>query len=316
MSETRPNDRNAAARQFALTLDKDEDLFQLGLHIYRPFFPYPADSPRVFIKVRRPQAEGDMQKIAHEWMRQERERDPTCNIHVPEVFAMFTREGLTFLIMELLDRAKTLMNQLQTLDDANWEHNERVYFGMVADGIHRLSRMPVPEGATPGPFTQSERRINHIVFKDHEAPIIFPTVQDLEDHLNRIVRGMPKYRKKPHRAPRITLETDLTFCYTDFNHDNFMFETEADGRPRLYIIDFEHASFLPISFLAHPVYMPGNLNRWEHVTNWVAERFGDSLPRTNVELMDEVRARCVMSTWSIGLSDEQWQAHLASQAEM
>ncbi|KAK4200111.1 hypothetical protein QBC40DRAFT_201183 [Triangularia verruculosa] len=319
MSPTPTNDQNAAVRQFAQTLEEDEELFKLGQYSFRPFFTYPPNSPRVFVKVggvEFKQGEGDMQRIAYEWMRRERERDPTCNIYVPEVFKIFTKGGgLTFIIMELLDKAKPVEHQLRTLDGATCDRNEPIYYRMIADGIHRLSRIPVPQGATPGPFTLGERRIKHILFKDHEAPIVYPTVQDLEDHLNRIVLRMPKYRRTPDQAPRITFERDLTFCYTDFNDENFMIETEADGRPRLYIIDFEHASFLPISFLAHAVYMPQSLNRWEHVTKWVAERFGHSLPQTNVRLMDEVRALWVMSVSKIGLTEAQRQRSTIQDAQ-
>ncbi len=48
----------------------------------------------------------------------------------------------------------------------------------------------------------------------------------------------------------VTLERDLLLTYSDFNGENFMFNTDKDGRLCFYLIDFEHASFLSVSFLA------------------------------------------------------------------
>ncbi|KAK4242988.1 hypothetical protein C7999DRAFT_36687, partial [Corynascus novoguineensis] len=111
--------------------------------------------------------------------------------------------------------------------------------------------MPVLSGATPGLYTRTRanRLIQHMLFKDQEAPVVYGTIQDLEDHLNKVVTLA--YKHQPGLPPRVTLEKELVFCYTDFNGGNFMFATRPDGRPRLYIIDFEHASFLPLSFLSY-----------------------------------------------------------------
>jgi hypothetical protein len=43
----------------------------------------------------------------------------------------------------------------------------------------------------------------------------------------------------------------ITFCYSGFTDRNFEFENHGDDRPRLYMVDVEHASFLPIRFLAY-----------------------------------------------------------------
>lgn len=81
----------------------------------------------------------------------------------------------------------------------------------------------------------------------------------------------------------VNLEKNLVFCYTDFNDENFMFTTDADGRLRLYIIDFEHASFLPESFLAFVAFNP----RWM-TCGPIADRIGHTLPRNNLEVMGRI----------------------------
>ncbi len=75
-----------------------------------------------------------------------------------------------------------------------------------------------------------------------------------------------------------------------------MFATDPDGRPRLYIVDFEHASFLPLSFLAYAV----SSARWSLCT-FVGDRFGASLPWDNIAAMDKIFGMFQISTWYLGL---------------
>jgi hypothetical protein len=60
-----------------------------------------------------------------------------------------------------------------------------------------------------------------------------------------------------------------------------MFNTDHNGHLRLYIIDFEHASFLPISFLSYV--MLRHKKWWSRQP--IAERIGATLPKANVEAM-------------------------------
>jgi hypothetical protein len=60
-----------------------------------------------------------------------------------------------------------------------------------------------------------------------------------------------------------------------------MFNTDSDGRLRLYLIDFEHASFLPPTFLAWAIL---RFNRW-WTTDDIAERIGSTLPQANLDAL-------------------------------
>ncbi|KAH6851199.1 hypothetical protein B0I37DRAFT_130596 [Chaetomium sp. MPI-CAGE-AT-0009] len=288
-------DPNAAARQFALTMSEDE-LYQRTRGLYAPFLAYPPDHPMVFVKSGGPakEAEGDMQRLAFNWLRQERQRDPSYNIHVPEVFKVFTKDGVTFIIMQLLLAAQ-VGDFAKTFDPLTWERNQALYYGMIADGVRLLSRMPVPPDATPGPYTSAKRLINHMLFKDQEAPVVYDTIQDLEDHLNRVARLA---YHGPNR-PKLTLEKELVYCYTDFNGENFMFTANPDGRPCLYIVDFEHASFLPLSFLAYAVLTN---KRWS-TSNWIEEKLGPSLPQDNIKVMKGISYIFQISWTGVGLRD-------------
>ncbi|KAK4161352.1 hypothetical protein QBC43DRAFT_243759 [Cladorrhinum sp. PSN259] len=291
-----PPDPNAAARQFAQTISED-DLLDRARGNYTNFFLYPPEQPVVFVKFGygdQKQAEGDMQILAFNWMRQERQRDPRCNIHVPEVFKIFSRDSMTVIIMQLLVGPVGIVAFFRKLDTATWKRYEPVLYAMVGQGVRMLSRMPVPDGATPGPFTRAKRIIKHLIFKDQEAPVVYPTISDLEDHLNRVADLA--CRGKPHA--RIVLEDQLIYSYTDFNDDNFMFAIEPDGTLRLYIVDFEHVSFLPPSFLAYAVHDPGD--RW-FLCPPIAETFGNTLPQRNISMLNEIRGLFQISTRRLGL---------------
>ncbi|KAL2158370.1 hypothetical protein VTH06DRAFT_4418 [Thermothelomyces fergusii] len=311
-------DENAAARQFALSIP-EEDLFQLAQTRFAPYIFYPPERPMVFVKSGGPQrqGEGDMQILAFNWLRQVRQENPDCNIHVPEVFKIFSRGRLTFIIMQLVEAAPVL-RFAKTLHPLTWNHDKSRYCKMIAEGVYLLSLMPVPADATPGPYTCGERRIGHLLFSDFRAPIVYPTIQQLEDHLNRVhvaaatdiwvVSILAKralqvaergYRRNPH-PPRITLEKKLIYCYTDFNDENFMFAIDPDGRIRLYIIDFEHASFLPPSLLTFAIFEPGH--RW-FLCPWIAEKFGSSLPKIDMEVMNRIFYMFQISGGTVGLRE-------------
>ncbi|KAK4098687.1 hypothetical protein N658DRAFT_431457 [Parathielavia hyrcaniae] len=296
---SQPSDPNAAARQYAQTISED-DLYQLARTLYAPYIPYPPNCPVVFVKFGGPekQAEGDMQKLAFEWLRRERERDPNCNIHVPEVFKIFTRGNWTFIIMQLV-AALPVQQFAQKFDPRSWDHKKPYYYDMIATGVHLLSRMPVPADATPGPFTRrpEDRRIQHMLFKDQTAPVVYPTIQELQDHLNRVAERGYRIVRPPPKVTTVALEEQLIFCYTDFNDENFMFTTDPDGRPRLYVVDFEHTSFLPPSFLAFVALERSG--RW-FLGDWIANKFGNSLPRNNLEVMKRIFYMFQISSINIG----------------
>ncbi|KAK4241261.1 hypothetical protein C8A03DRAFT_30606 [Achaetomium macrosporum] len=113
---------------------------------------------------------------------------------------------------------------------------------LIAEGIQLLRRMPVPDDATPGPYIEDPklRRIRHSLFKDHEA------------HVNRVVELV--HQRKGPPFPTINLEKELVFCFCDFNDENSLFNTNAAGHLRLYIVGFEEASFLPVTFLAYVLF--------------------------------------------------------------
>ena len=207
---TTAQDENAEARKFAQELS-EVDLFQYEPQNSMPFrgphFAYPPERPLVWIKFghARLQPEADMQRLAWHWARSERQAgrcSPT--IHIPEVFRVFTMSNLdarlhvankpkprremewTFIIMQLLD-AKTLSEVQATTTDSS-AHPMAHCYDLIAEGIQLLRRMPVPDDATPGPYTSDPRLriISHPLFGEDRAAAVYQTVDELETHINRV----------------------------------------------------------------------------------------------------------------------------------
>jgi hypothetical protein len=109
------------------------------------------------------------------------------------------------------------------------------------------------------------------------------------------------YRKAGPRYPTVSFERELTFCYCDFNDENFMFNTDAAGRLRLYIVDFEHASFLPVTFLSYALFVEAHGTQHWITAEPLVQRIGHTLPRSNLDVLAKVGYTFVVSASVIAL---------------
>jgi hypothetical protein len=277
----------------------EEAIFERSQQHYVPF-SWPPELPLVWVKWGGPErlAEADMQRLAWSWVGQERQAQRcSSGIHVPEVYKTFTRNGRSFIIMQLLDAS--LLSRSVFAYPAGFLYDVEQCFDLIAEAVQLLRRMPVPSDATPGPYTEQQRLIRHPLFNNQKASVVYQNVDELERHINEartfprmsllsstnMARQVIARRYLPgteHEAPKVKLEEDLVFTYSDFNDENFMFTKDPiNCSLRLYIIDFEHASFLPLSFLAYAVLEYG---RWWTATD-VAKRIRHTLPTANLEAM-------------------------------
>jgi hypothetical protein len=183
------------ARQYALSLSEDEvaqycksredSYCRDPSDSFVPSFAYPPDNPLIFVKWggAATQAEGDMQKLAFDWLAQERERTK-CNIYIPEVYKIFEHDRRAFLLMQFVKA--TPIRWLLRDSIPYWLEHESECHDVMAEGIQLLSRMPVPSDVRVGRHTSVRTRIRHPIFKDHIAPLIYRDVQEMEDHFNRV----------------------------------------------------------------------------------------------------------------------------------
>lgn len=187
------SDENAVARRFVQELTED-DLYvfweKAVLSLSVPYFAYPPENPLVWVKFGGSDVprivEAEMQKLAWTWIRNER-RAGRCSpgIHVPEVYKVFTRDGWTFIIMQLL-KATPFDTIVRRPAEARYPQ-DRCY-DLISEGIQLMRRVPVPHDATPGPYTRDHalRKIRHPLFKEHRAAIVYRSIDELQDHLNKV----------------------------------------------------------------------------------------------------------------------------------
>ncbi|KAH6675918.1 hypothetical protein B0J14DRAFT_538581 [Halenospora varia] len=157
---------------------------------------------------------------------------------------------------------------LKELLEEGMSHDQlQYYYNQIAKAIKLFISMKVPDGATPGPVGGGT--IKHPLFKDIRASIEYASFDDLQQHVNNV--GLQQY------SIRITLTVDLLgehicFCFSDLYEGNFIF-TDKD----LYILDFEHAGFLPVNFMTYAFDQP------RPVCKAIKEKF--ELPDKNLSAM-------------------------------
>ncbi|KAM5347067.1 hypothetical protein ACJ41O_010072 [Fusarium nematophilum] len=245
-------------------------------------FGYPIDNPIVYIKHGRHydrgvDAEARNQRWAYEAL-QKMSQSEREGIHIPEIYRVVSLKTWTIIIMEFVP-GKTLGD----LEDDNRGYRDRLggHYDKIEKALKLFLRLPVPEDASPGPYGGG--LIRHPLFKDYQSTIEYPTVELLEMHLNKLATWFGA------DAPKLVLERKLHFIFSDLYSGNFMFTDRGD----LYVIDFERANFLPLSFMTYAMI------QWRGVCWLLKERF--SLPEENLEVMRTVCTLLVMSTPKLGL---------------
>jgi len=143
-----------------------------------------------------------MQRLAWQWVRDERQaKRCSPGIHIPEVFRTVTLESQTFIIMELIHG--TVLAKSVFARPMGSLHPVPQCYDLIAEVIQLLRRMPVPSDATPGPYTPDHRLriIKHPLFKEQEATAVYQNIDQLEDHINRVLQSFSSKPMKLSFAP-------------------------------------------------------------------------------------------------------------------
>jgi hypothetical protein len=97
---------------------------------------------------------------------------------IPRIYRAFQDGCWTFILMEYIE-GKTVGELLQEPSaDHDWIYNQ------VADAVRQMLGFPVPEGVSLGPIGGGCAQ--HCFFKDHVAPMEYPSVPVLEKHINKV----------------------------------------------------------------------------------------------------------------------------------
>lgn len=114
--------------------------------------------------------------------------DKTRGIRIPEIYRTLESDGRVFIIMEYIP-GSTLG---QLLDQEGGESKQGALTNDIARAMKLLMSIPVPAGQTPGPVGGGY--IRHSLFKDDTSACVYPSVDELEKHLNVV-------RNYTHRPP-------------------------------------------------------------------------------------------------------------------
>ncbi|OAA61779.1 Acyl-CoA N-acyltransferase [Niveomyces insectorum RCEF 264] len=250
-------------------------------------FRYPLDRPLFYVKRRHPAGlypEARTQEFARTALDQMAPAERS-GIYVPRVLRVMEREdGNGFIVMEYI-HGRTLKELFQDNPQMT-EREARTCFDKISRALRLFLAAPVPAGARPGPCGGGI--IGHPLFNDFVAPIEYTSVDMLEQHLNRVATF------RVRTAPTLTLERDLHLVYADLHTANFVFTRSGD----LYVIDFDMAAFLPLSFMTFALRFPTMMSG--AVAAAIAKDF-DDLAQQNFEIMLRVADTFGRGSNNIGL---------------
>ncbi|KAI0382542.1 kinase-like domain-containing protein [Hypomontagnella monticulosa] len=257
-------------------------------------FAYPPSEPIVWIKMKGSLGEARMQTLAYDYLSG---MDPSMrrNVRVPEVYRTIEWDGKIYIVMEYVN-GKSLMEDV-VIDDTVYDS----LMDQLAYAIQLLLSFPVSADTPPGPAGGGQ--IRHTIFKDQEASIDYNSVEEIERHFNNIIES-----KGDQRTIRFSGER-MCFCFSDIHEANVIFTNMDNGY--VYIIDFEHAAFLPISFMAYVLNWADSwilLNLRRRITLQPGEMEGNA----NLVPLSRVKYIYTFCNLAIGLSfDEELGWHIS-----
>ncbi|RFU32172.1 hypothetical protein B7463_g4188, partial [Scytalidium lignicola] len=250
-------------------------------------FAYPFDNPVFYIKFGNRSSESmTAEALTHQFVFEAFEQMPPENrkgIRVPQIFRILNTHQGTYIIMEYI-QGMTLGQLYKSTE--SFEVVSKPYYEQIARGVKLLLSISVPADAEPGPYGGGI--IKHPFFKDFEAPTRYDSIDTLEKHINKLATWFQKSN------PTVTLERQLHLVYSDLFEGNFIFTNTGD----LYIIDFDLASFLPLSFQDFALRFPSVMSCT--VASRIQGEFKD-LPQENFIVMKRVSGLMCQSSRKLGL---------------
>ncbi|KAI8274787.1 hypothetical protein K4K60_009233 [Colletotrichum sp. SAR11_57] len=166
---------------------------------------------------------------------------------------------------------------------------EAPFKNRVADAISFLLSFPPPSDVSPGPVGGGLIKNWAFGKDDSDAPREFANLEELNEFVNKkIVEG------RSDMIQANLVPEGLKLCYCDLNLHNFIMEDRENPDSRIIIIDFEHANFLPHSFLTWEMWKKREFDMEERVRL----QSNLTLSRDNVYAIHEL-CRVVTRQWDV-----------------
>ncbi|EQB54460.1 hypothetical protein CGLO_05702 [Colletotrichum gloeosporioides Cg-14] len=166
---------------------------------------------------------------------------------------------------------------------------EAPFKNRVADAISFLLSLPPPSGVTPGPVGGGLIKNWAFGKDDSDAPREFANLEELNEFVNKKIVEERSDMFQANLVPE-----GLKLCYCDLNLHNFIMEDRENPDSRIIIIDFEHANFLPHSFLTWEMWNKREFDMEERVRL----QSNLTLSRDNVYAIHEL-CRVVTRQWNV-----------------
>ncbi|KAG8165472.1 hypothetical protein KVR01_004024 [Diaporthe batatas] len=224
----------------------------------------PPGEDRIWIKfnldVPRMRLQAKTQAWAHECIA--KDENANARFHVPAVYDFFDtrinklKYGL--IVMEFakgisVDDIESTILKSSDMSQEEKQNKICLYKDRIIEAVCLLYSLTPPEDAAPGPYGGGIA--TNLVWgrEEPESPRKYGSVEDLQDWINseNERHNTNDIQTDPGYPPIDLVSEDLRLCYGDMNLENFIMEGGEDLSSRLIIIDFEHANFLPTSFLIY-----------------------------------------------------------------
>ncbi|KAF4833974.1 hypothetical protein CGCTS75_v003663 [Colletotrichum tropicale] len=165
---------------------------------------------------------------------------------------------------------------------------EAPFKNRVADAISFLLSFPPPSDVSPGPVGGGLIKNWAFGKDDSDAPREFANLEELNEFVNKKI-----VEERPDMIQANLVPEGLKLCYCDLNLHNFIMEDRENPDSRIIIIDFEHANFLPHSFLTWEMWNKREFDMEERVRL----QSNLKLSRDNVYAIHEL-CRVVTRQWN------------------
>ncbi|KAF2816375.1 uncharacterized protein BDZ99DRAFT_566213 [Mytilinidion resinicola] len=211
-----------------------EDVMGFSKHV-----AYPPHAPQLWIKYGCSVVQNEVpaQMMAYYGLQQLQ-----SYVRIPKVYYTCRYMNVSYIVIEYIP-GKTMGQLLKERPTQKQD-----ICNLVAFGLQELLRIPVPPAARPAAINGG--RIWHCLFDDHQAPMEYRNVSELETHLNEWIR----ITKQPTPAKNLASEP-MVFCYGDVWPENFILDLD---QRLVTIIDFAVSSILPSSFAKYALRSGGN----------------------------------------------------------
>ena len=104
--------------------------------------------------------------------------DPVSIVHVPEVYLIFSRAPLRYIVMQYVE-GSTVGNRMSGA--GKYEKDD---LKAVAAAVKRLTDIRMPADTPPGYFGGGT--IGHVFFVEAMSTLVYPTVGHLQRQINRV----------------------------------------------------------------------------------------------------------------------------------